>query len=221
MDAQTVVNQVLTVSGRWDLMPPSFQEGGSQQTAPLVTALDYINSGIDLLEQLCPNENQCLFFLPVDQIIVIPRGRYIRKLFVGSPEVWALMPRSTYERIPIFSAIRTQHLPIDLVSGRYMDVLPDDVGLNHIAYKMFFGTGGQCVKITGAFHPEPLQAPTDTNYWCTKHPLLVTYATLYRIETAYRNREGAAAWLDSVNRDIRMIDYDQSFDQVPEGFNYG
>lgn len=222
-DLRTVVNQFLTVSGRWDLMPPSFQEEGGEVsgTVPLVTALSYINAGVGLLEQLCPNENQVMYFLPgQDCIIVVPRGRYVRKMWVGQPNAWALLPRNLWERLSIFSAINTKHLPIDIETGKYMDVIPDTAGLNHIAYKIFAQVGGNCIKITGAFHPEILQEPDDNNYWCTTHPMLVTYAALYQLETAYRNREGAAAWLDSVMREVKLIDYDKVFDTAPEGWNY-
>lgn len=221
MDLKQVADLTVQLTGRYDLMPPSFQEGVTSDVVdPVLTIVTFINSGIGLLEQLCPDENRAMFFLPTDSVIVVPRGRYIRKMYVGNPNNWVLIPRASYERIPIFSAITTKHLPVDLDTGRYMDVVPDDVGFNHVAYRLFFSTGGQALKVTGAFHPELLVAPNDTNMWCEKHPLLVAHAAAYQIETSYRNREGAAAWLQAINQQVALIEYDRAFDNTPAGWCY-
>lgn len=54
--------------------------------------------------------------------------------------------------------------------------------------------GTYTMQVWGTFFSRDLTADTDVNWWTTKHSELVVYATLMKIEEAYRNTQGANDW---------------------------
>lgn len=64
------------------------------------------------------------------------------------------------------------------------------------------------IRIIGRFFSDYLSDAEDRTYWTHEQPLLLTYASLFHLETAYRNSEGQAAWLGAIRNGASMIDAD-------------
>ncbi len=47
-----------------------------------------------------------------------------------------------------------------------------------------------------------LEEDTDTNFWSVQHPDLLMLATLYRLETFYRNRQGSSDYLQAIEEHL-------------------
>ena len=55
-------------------------------------------------------------------------------------------------------------------------------------------------------YSDALTDNTDENWWTRNYPDVLTKAALYWLEVTYRNREGAADWLSSLEQDIFNIE---------------
>ncbi len=62
--------------------------------------------------------------------------------------------------------------------------------------------------IEGKFFTKKLVENDDINYWTENHEDVLGMAALYKLETFYRNREGARDWLQGIMEAIRGIDHD-------------
>lgn len=49
---------------------------------------------------------------------------------------------------------------------------------------------------------------TDQNFWTEHAPQTLIQAALYTLERGYRNREGMADHIESIDEDLRMLDFD-------------
>jgi len=83
------------------------------------------------------------------------------------------------------------------------------------------------LAIFGLFHSPTLTATMNavtevwtetTSYWLEEHPDLLLYAALYKLETFYRNTEGAKDWMNAMKTDLIGIDHDMA-DQVSANVN--
>jgi len=62
--------------------------------------------------------------------------------------------------------------------------------------------------VEGKFFTKKLVENDDINYWTENHEDVLGMAALYKLETFYRNREGARDWLQGIMEAIRGIDHD-------------
>jgi hypothetical protein len=64
------------------------------------------------------------------------------------------------------------------------------------------------VTVIGQFYSPELSSDSDKNFWTEVHPDLVILATLYVIEVAYRNSEGANDWYNALKPEIKGLEDD-------------
>ncbi len=64
------------------------------------------------------------------------------------------------------------------------------------------------VTVFGHFVAAALKNDSDTNYWSEEYPDLVLFAALYKLETTYRNREGAQDWLTALDEGLITLEKD-------------
>ena len=62
--------------------------------------------------------------------------------------------------------------------------------------------------VEGKFFTKKLVEDDDINYWTENHDDVLGMAALYKLETFYRNREGARDWLQGIMEAIGGIDHD-------------
>lgn len=68
--------------------------------------------------------------------------------------------------------------------------------------------------VEGKFFAKKLMLDDDINYWTENHEDLLVMAALYKLETFYRNREGARDWLQGIMEAIRGIDHDVVAEEI-------
>jgi hypothetical protein len=64
------------------------------------------------------------------------------------------------------------------------------------------------IEIWGKFYSPTLASDSDESYWSVVVPETLIQAGLYRLETFYRNTEGAKDWLLAIDLDLTDIDKD-------------
>jgi len=68
--------------------------------------------------------------------------------------------------------------------------------------------------VEGKFFIKKLEDNDDINYWTENHDDILLMAALYKLETFYRNREGAKDWLQGIMEAIRGIDHDMIAEEI-------
>lgn len=77
--------------------------------------------------------------------------------------------------------------------------------------------GAYELSIVGAFYSQRFDDPSVRNFWTINYPDAVVYATMLKLEHAYRNKQGATDWIVAIDDVIRGIDYnavEQEMSQV-------
>lgn len=62
------------------------------------------------------------------------------------------------------------------------------------------------LEIVGNFHADMFLEEDSENHWSVNEPMLLVHAALYYLEVSYRNSEGARDWLESIQRDVELLD---------------
>lgn len=114
----------------------------------------------------------------------------------GCPEYYAYSPIML---APSQSAITSEDYTDTFTYGGDHVDFGANVGYSGI-YFMPPADDTYTISILGDWYTTALSQNTDTNYWTENQPDLLLYATLYKIETFYRNREGAQDWLMEMER---------------------
>lgn len=68
--------------------------------------------------------------------------------------------------------------------------------------------------VEGKFFAKKLVEDDDINFWTENHDDILLMAALYKLETFYRNREGAKDWLQGIMEGIRGIDHDMIAEEI-------
>ena len=68
------------------------------------------------------------------------------------------------------------------------------------------------IQTHGQFMPVDMGADTDESFIAAEWPELLLKAALYQLETFYRNSEGAKDWLNAINTEVQLIDFDDCAD---------
>lgn len=63
------------------------------------------------------------------------------------------------------------------------------------------------ITVVGQFQSKTLSADADENFWTVKYPDLLIQASMYSLESFYRNTEGAKDWKNVIEETLRGIDY--------------
>ena len=61
---------------------------------------------------------------------------------------------------------------------------------------------------------DTLTDDSDTSYWSEEYPELLIFASCYMMEVFYRNREGMADWMSSMNTILDEVDWDFNLEQI-------
>lgn len=72
------------------------------------------------------------------------------------------------------------------------------------------------VEVWGSFWTPDFSSTITDTHWSLKYPEAVVYAGLSKLDRAYRNREGAAEWLEAVD-EILLQDQRDGIEEVIEG----
>ena len=70
------------------------------------------------------------------------------------------------------------------------------------------------VRVIGHFITAPLSLDSASSFWSTHYPQLLLNAAMWRLETSYRNSEGARDWMNAVQAEIVLIDMDMVANEV-------
>lgn len=62
------------------------------------------------------------------------------------------------------------------------------------------------IEVEGFFMNPPMVKDTDKNFWSERYPDLLVFASAYKLETFYRNTQGANDWLASLNTGLKGIE---------------
>ena len=72
------------------------------------------------------------------------------------------------------------------------------------------------VEIQGYFYQTILSLNTSANFWTVAHPDILVKAALYKLETFYRNTEGAKDFLSDITLDLQDLDKDTVMEDVAQ-----
>lgn len=97
----------------------------------------------------------------------------------------------------------------DAISG-YAEEITDDTTQLPTSGIMFMPPVDETIglEIWGEFKSPELSSDSDVDYWSVNHPDALVFAALYKLETSYRNSEGARDWMNEIMRLITDIDKD-------------
>ena len=59
-----------------------------------------------------------------------------------------------------------------------------------------------------------LEDDADTSWWTLEAPETLVLASLYELEVAYRNTEGANDWMGALNNELMSLEYDQISEEI-------
>lgn len=120
----------------------------------------------------------------------------------GMPGYW--MP------IPIGLAPEQANEPLtDFHYGNQGVLLGDHWGYKGIAIFPASDAAGT-LSIVGKWNSPKLVLDTDQSYWTEEHPDILCWAAALKVETMYRNSEGAKDWGASIMDALRGIDFDMA-----------
>lgn len=72
------------------------------------------------------------------------------------------------------------------------------------------------IDVYGLFYSNPLLEDQATSYWSLRHADILLTASLYKLETFYRNKQGAADWYQSLLLDVQGIDMDAVAEEIAQ-----
>lgn len=122
----------------------------------------------------------------------------------GNPEYWAQ------------AVTRLAPEQFDLTAGDYTDEFTYDTD-DHLFGDSFekslllfspMADETYTISILGRFDSTPLTEDTDSNFWSNEYPDALVFAAALTMERMYRNREGASAWLDAIQDELKGMEDD-------------
>lgn len=68
------------------------------------------------------------------------------------------------------------------------------------------------IETHGHFMPVDMSDDADESFIAAEWPELLLKAALYQLEVFYRNTEGAKDWLNAINTEVQLLDFDDCAD---------
>lgn len=235
MTLRELRKQFVRMSGRYDLVSPSYNQSG--QLVPDEWdnngADFYIQAGHRFLDRQGDFDTghmaQCLLGLSADQeevfisacwqitsvhyrLNIDPKGTWRDIENVYSPDALCCKTK----RIPYFYLIPNLVFPFEGARPLTEAKIPASE-LNLRANYSAGETKGltihivnkpktpTTIKVIGHFYTQELEKDSDTNYWSIYHPEILLKAAMYELEIFYRNSEGANDWLTALTLDMRTL----------------
>ena len=72
------------------------------------------------------------------------------------------------------------------------------------------------LEILGLFRSPPLSADGDESHWTVENPEILLMASLYHLEVAYRNSEGAKDWMNAIVLELLNLEKDLIEGEIAE-----
>lgn len=65
------------------------------------------------------------------------------------------------------------------------------------------------------YSPE-LSADDDVSWWTINHAMTLVHAAMFKLETLYRNQQGASDWMAAIQMSLDGIDHDEVLEDISE-----
>ena len=222
MNLREIREQFVKKSGRYDLVTEDWEDDGADF---------FIQAGVGFLDRRANFEYHSLGHHLVgvnagEQTVLVPQCWLISQVSrMTAGEVWQPLSRIAAEGViagrfnrmqgtPIFYSFATiQHqLTLQGLATHKIDLPADLFNVGDFGVHVFVLTLSPTpavdliLRIDGRFYSAPMERDDDQNYWSLGHPEVLIKAAMYQLETFYRNREGAADWLETIQLDLRDIE---------------
>lgn len=234
MSLITVRQKFAEFSGRYDLVnPTTWADNGADF---------FIASGNRLLNRRFNIGKAVARFYKTlaagDWYCLLPRCRAVQQVWVSDDEeklqlgrrdlaeIKALYnepPGDLDQETPLYyspTTIRTVPKNDPIIIDVFGTTDYEDTESDHFVYNCIIfmppADGVYRLEVFGLFYEIDLSSDDDENFWTEVNPDLLLYAALYSLETFYRNKEGAAAWYESMMREVSEIDKDSVEEETAE-----
>ncbi len=236
-----IKNMFAELSGRADLIDESLGQA--------VGASFFINSGQKLLDKLLVgNKSEGRYFIDVDynQILVpIPGCRAVMRVFVYDSEYRKELLKVDIHKLreyynePVssmgssspayYSPIVIKPYPDNLTTSGYNQEwsMEDILTTGSHAFNAILimppsdSSTSYTLEVWGLFKTDELVNDSDETFWTEEYPELLLKASLYQLETFYRNTEGAKDWMNAITLEIGELIKDSVAEEIEEIDSFG
>jgi hypothetical protein len=221
MPLSTIKSMLVEATGRYDLIDP-----GTLIGAPFL-----INAGQKMLDKmLSDGKAHAQYFVDIDigdVLVPVPKSRTIKAVYLANSD--GIVPLTKKSLKWVMENYGENIVTLDQDQPAYWTPCnarpyPGQVDGHDFTYNWLLGSvleygheqfnsiilvppsdGTYTLNIWGLFFTDTLVNDADESYWTEEHPEILLKASLYQLETIYRNTEGARDWMEAVKVDLDGI----------------